>query len=458
MVQRAAPNINQLPDEIWVKANEIRSNRVSWQSYLQSQMIGQDDFNFITTFERVQGEQKAKFIQDNQNQCAKTFLSLIEHISKDQTIQYILILIDDMISEDHSRVEIFREYCKKINVSVWNPFLMLFNRLDGFIVNMSCRIIAKITCWSSEEMEGPDLTRYLSWIRDQISDPNNLYLQSVTRCLQMMLRIDNYRRAFDAIDGIATLERVFSLHDRQLNFQLQYQLAFCCWALTFNQDLARKMKKYRIIQCLADILRESVKEKVKRIVLAVFRNLIQNVDDREIARENAIIMVQCKVMKQLEIIKQSQQPSNGDPELIEDVEYLVGVLQESVQDLSSFDEYATELKCGRLEWSPVHNSEKFWRENAHKLNEKNYELLKILINLLDTSKDPLVMSVAAHDIGEYVRHYARGKLVIESLGGKNLVMLRLTHEDPNVRYEALLCVQKLMVQNWEYLGKQLKQP
>lgn len=447
-------NINQLPDELWVQANEIKSNRVSWQSYLQSQMINQDDFNFITQFERLSGEQKAEFIQKNQIQCAKTFLSLIEHISKDQTIQYILILIDDMLNEDRERVEIFCEYCRKISLSVWNPFLMLFNRRDGFIINMSCRIIAKITCWGSEPMDGPDLTRYLSWLRDQISDPNNPYLQSVTRCLQMMLRIDKYRKAFDAIDGIATLERVFS-HER-LNFQLQYQLAFCCWVLSFNPELARKMKRYKIVQSLADILRESVKEKVKRIVVAVFRNLIENVDDRELARENAIIMVQCKVMKQLEIIKQSIN-SNSDPELVDDVDYLIGVLHESVHDLSSFDEYATELKCGRLEWSPVHNSEKFWRENAHRLNDNNYELLKILIMLLEKSKEPLVISVAAHDLGEYVRHYPRGKLVTESLGGKNLVMQRLTHEDPNVRYEALLCVQKLMVQNWEYLGKQLKQ-
>ncbi len=43
---------------------------------------------------------------------------------------------------------------------------------------------------------------------------------------------------------------------------------------------------------------------------------------------------------------------------------------------SSFDEYSSELKSGRLEWSPVHKSEKFWRENAVRLNEKNYELLK----------------------------------------------------------------------------------
>ena len=35
-------------------------------------------------------------------------------------------------------------------------------------------------------------------------------------------------------------------------------------------------------------------------------------------------------------------------------------------------------------------------------------------------------------------------------------MQLLGHEDPNVRYEALLAVQKLMVHNWEYLGKQLE--
>jgi V-type H+-transporting ATPase subunit H len=62
-----------------------------------------------------------------------------------------------------------------------------------------------------------------------------------------------------------------------------------------------------------------------------------------------------------------------------------------------------------LEWSPVHRSEKFWRENADRLNEKNYELLKILIHLLESSQDPLILSVASFDLGEYVRHYPRGK-------------------------------------------------
>ena len=37
---------------------------------------------------------------------------------------------------------------------------------------------------------------------------------------------------------------------------------------------------------------------------------------------------------------------------------------------------------------------------------------------------------------------------VERLGAKQLVMQYLTHPDPNVRYEALIAVQKMMVHNW----------
>lgn len=44
--------------------------------------------------------------------------------------------------------------------------------------------------------------------------------------------------------------------------------------------------------------------------------------------------------------------------------------------------------------------------------------------------------------------YYQFSSVIEQLEGKQRVMQLLGHEDPNVRYEALLAVQKLMVHNW----------
>ncbi|KAK5640765.1 hypothetical protein RI129_009312 [Pyrocoelia pectoralis] len=472
------------------QATDIRTQHVNWQSYYQSQMISQEDHKFITAFDVSDGAARERLLKTDRNQCARTFLNLLGHVSKDQTLQYILILIDDMLQEDRTRVEIFHEYASRTKESVWGPFLNLLNRQDGFITNMTARIIAKIACWAQTPMERSDLNFYLAWLKDQLKVQfkllkeaqanakvygeeapsetytevsfsiderrssnyhltNNEYIQSVARCLQMMLRIDEYRFAFVSVDGISTLLSVLS---GRVNFQVQYQLIFCLWVLTFNPLLAEKMNKFNVIPFLADILSDSVKEKVTRIILAVFRNLIEKPEDGQVSKEHCIAMVQCKVLKHLTILEQRK---FDDEDVTSDVEFLTEKLQSSVQDLSSFDEYATEVKSGRLEWSPVHKS-KFWRENAQRLNEKNYELLRILVHLLETSKDPLVLSVASFDIGEYVRHYPRGKHVIEQLGGKQLVMQLLAHEDPNVRYEALLAVQKLMVHNWEYLGKQLE--
>lgn len=432
------------------QATEIRAQRVNWQSYLQSQMITQEDYNFITAFDNADASTREALLREKRSQCAKTFLNLLEHVSKDQTIQYVLVMIDDMLQEERSRVEIFREYSVRKREPVCGQFLNLLNGSDGFIINMSARIIAKVACWGSELMESSDLQFYLTWLKDQLKINNNEYMQSVGRCLQMMLRIDAYRSAFITVDGISTLLSVLS---GRVNFQIQYQLIFCLWVLTFNPKLAERMNKFSVIPILADILSDSVKEKVTRIILAVFRNLIEKPEDSSVSKEHCIAMVQSKVLKQLSILEQRK---FDDEDIVEDVQFLNEKLQSSVQDLSSFDEYATEVKSGRLEWSPVHRSAQFWRENAPRLNEKNYELLRILIHLLETSRDALVLSVASFDIGEYVRHYPRGKHVIEQLGGKQLVMQLLSHEDPNVRYEALLAVQKLMVHNWEYLGRQLE--
>ncbi|KAK2584034.1 hypothetical protein KPH14_006487 [Odynerus spinipes] len=432
------------------QAADIRNQRINWQSYSQSQMISKEDYDFIVAFDTSDASAREAILKENPHQAAKTFLNLLGHVSKEQTIQYILTMIDDMLQEDRSRVEIFREHSSRKRESVWGPFLNLLNRQDGFILNMTSRIIAKLACWSHELMDKTDLQFYLTWLKDQLTLSNNEYIQSVARCLQMMLRIDEYRFAFVSVDGISTLLSVLS---GRVNFQVQYQLIFCLWVLTFNPLLAEKMNKFNVIPILADILSDSVKEKVTRIILAVFRNLIEKVEDGQVAKEHCIAMVQCKVLKQLSILAQRK---FDDEDINDDIEFLNDKLQASVQDLSSFDEYSTEVKSGRLEWSPVHKSGKFWRENASRLNEKNYELLRILVHLLETSKDPLVLSVASFDIGEYVRHYPRGKHVIEQLGGKQRVMQLLSHEDPNVRYEALLAVQKLMVHNWEYLGKQLE--
>jgi V-type H+-transporting ATPase subunit H len=62
-----------------------------------------------------------------------------------------------------------------------------------------------------------------------------------------------------------------------------------------------------------------------------------------------------------------------------------------------------------LSWSPVHDSDLFWRENVTKLNDGDYKQLRTLIHLLKESRDTTVLAVAAHDVGQYVKFYDLGK-------------------------------------------------
>lgn len=61
-------------------------------------MISQEDYDFIVAFDTSDAAAKEAKLKKNPSQAAKTFLNLLGHVSKDQTIQYILVMIDDMLS------------------------------------------------------------------------------------------------------------------------------------------------------------------------------------------------------------------------------------------------------------------------------------------------------------------------------------------------------------------------
>nr|KAF6300308.1 ATPase H+ transporting V1 subunit H [Myotis myotis] len=394
---------------IAAKAAEVRANKVNWLSYLQGQMISAEDCEFIQRFEMKRSpEEKQEMLQSEGSQCAKTFINLMTHISKEQTVQYILTMVDDMLQENHQRVSIFFDYAKRSKNTAWSYFLPMLNRQDLFTVHMAARIIAKLAAWGKELMEGSDLNYYFNWIKTQLSSQSSQYVQCVAGCLQLMLRVNEYRFAWVEADGVNCIMGVLS---NKCGFQLQYQMIFSIWLLAFSPQMCEHLRRYNIIPVLSDILQESVKEKVTRIILAAFRNFLEKSAERETRQEYALAMIQCKVLKQLENLEQQKY---DDEDISEDIKFLLEKLGESVQDL------------------------------------------RILTKLLEVSDDPQVLAVAAHDVGEYVRHYPRGKRVIEQLGGKQLVMNHMHHEDQQVRYNALLAVQKLMVHNWEYLGKQLQ--
>lgn len=228
---------------------------------------------------------------------------------------------------------------------------------------------------------------------------------------------------------------------RSRNFELQYNIIFAVWILSFDERIARSMQvDYGIISILMEILKASVKEKIFRVTVAALRNFLSHCYDLVLP-----IFIGGKLLNFLENIDEKK---ILDEETISDVDFLKENLNSAYQRLNSFEEYVAEVKSGLLTWSPPHKSDMFWRENAPRLAENDCEILKILSQLLETSTDFTTVAIAANDLGMYVANHIMGRRNLEVLGIKAKMMVLLAHKDPEVRFQALSAMQKFVKNSW----------
>ena len=78
---------------------------------------------------------------------------------------------------------------------------------------------------------------------------------------------------------------------------------------------------------------------------------------------------------------------------------------------------------------------------------RNTDNHRRLVELLKSSDDPLVLSIAASDIGQFIKYANvpdKAKATVADLGGKTRMIERMGHANPEVRYRALMSVQRLM--------------
>lgn len=55
------------------------------------------------------------------------------------------------------------------------------------------------------------------------------------------------------------------------------------------------------------------------------------------------------------------------------------------------------------------------------------------------------LAVGCHDLGQFILFHPQGRYIVADLRGKELVMRLMSHPDPDVQKQALLCVQKIML-------------
>lgn len=216
------------------------------------------------------------------------------------------------------------------------------------------------------------------------SDKDALLLGSLW--LQFYLEVAENRTTFikERIDFVLLLVRQLRTVK---NNQIQYQMIFCVWILTFEKHNCQAMLQIGdIVPIMIEVAKAAVKEKIIRLVVASFINFMRLCDKQAIP-----LFVGSKVSPFIETLVSR---TYTDEEFRADIVALAEELKSAIQHLryvisasnvcahlttvvtSTFDEYVSEIKSGQLEWSPPHKSDLFWNDNASRFDENDLEVLR----------------------------------------------------------------------------------
>ena len=123
-----------------------------------------------------------------------------------------------------------------------------------------------------------------------------------------------------------------------------YQIAFCFWLLTFEQDIAEEInkfvlqphfsietetdngRKYDIIPLLTDVAQAAVKEKVIRVIVSTFRGLV--------TKAPAANLPAMLVAQLLPFVKNLSTRKWSDEDIVEDVHFLRDELSARFESLT----------------------------------------------------------------------------------------------------------------------------
>ncbi|RWR83909.1 V-type proton ATPase subunit H [Cinnamomum micranthum f. kanehirae] len=253
--------------------------------------------------------------------------------------------------------------------------------------------------------------------------------------LATLLKEPLVRSSFVQADGVKLLVPLISPASTQQSMQILYETCLCIWLLSYYEPAVEYLATTRTLPRLIEVVKGSTKEKVVRVIVLTFRNLLPK----------GTFGAQMVDLGLPIIVQSLKAQAWSDEDLLDALKQLEEGLKDNIKKLSSFDKYKQEVLLGHLDWSPVHKDPVFWRENITSFEENDFQILRVLITILDTSHDSRALAVACYDLSQFVQYYPAGRGIVNDLKAKERVMKLMSHENAEVTKNALLCIQRLFL-------------
>lgn len=355
----------------------------------------------------------------------------------EMTFLWILSLIYNMLREDSSCYSLFEPMLRDGKFPFGQTLLDIIRTADhgAIAVNQAAWIYSAMVGNLPTYFKEQHVTDLVAALDDNMSDLGKL------EALVNLLKSSHFRGLVWRQPGV----RQFILHNAtSTSTQELYKSVFAIWMLSCDAELVQELKDLKgtkIVKLIKDILINSRVEKVARICLTLLRNFLA---DKGLCEEIVEVGL-------LEVVQNLEFEKWRDSELYDEIREVSSAISTEMHEHSNFDRYMRELESGQLAWGFIHSS-KFFGENVMKFGAGDFSAVKKLEVLLG-SADETTQAIACHDIGEFVALHPEGKRQVAKYAIKDKVMALMGESDKaenrEMRREALLCCQKIMLNKWQ---------
>uniref|UniRef100_A0A0G4IFP4 V-type proton ATPase subunit H n=1 Tax=Chromera velia CCMP2878 TaxID=1169474 RepID=A0A0G4IFP4_9ALVE len=430
-------------DEGSVLHDKIVNNPPEWSHFERSGYLPTGGADWLKSFHRLSLPDKSESIGNDPTACAIVF-SAVAIEAEPQPAQYALTILYDIVRDDSSRYDAIGKNLPDLDLYKAFSSVLLRPHLDAYTGDKAAVLLCGFMCRLTRRFTEDQVKFVLGQLvsgKYRASDGGRL------EAFGNILKIDAYRVMFWHIPKSPSI--ILQSINAGLPASVLYRSLFCAWLLSFNPDTLDGLIGTDFVPRLRMVLAESRVEKVVRISVQTIHNLMEKKkrDENSPAPQNETAiekLVEENVVQSLQLLEYEKW---RDPELYEEIRQVIAELHNKIKVYSNFERYERELQSGKLEWGFLHG-EKFWFENVQRFEENEYRAVKQLFELL-RSEDSTTLAVACHDLGEFARLHPMGKKMLQRLHAKEVIMGLLAHKEREVAREALLCVQKLMIERWQ---------
>ncbi|OEH75476.1 vacuolar atp synthase subunit [Cyclospora cayetanensis] len=423
-------------DGLPVKQEAVMERMPEWTLLEGAGLIGKGMAAALSTLHGMTPEERSNAFEE-EPLMVSALVSVLRLEADLHPAQYALTVLYEAVRENCSRYEAMCGVLAGSNV--YGDFMQLLERqgVDTYTGDRAAFMLSGFMCRARTHAFPDDQVQY--FVQGLIQQKFPVSESGRLDALVNILKIDRWRPLVWETRGLPdVLQNDLSLMQPA---GVIYKAVFCVWLLSFHEGFPLAITEAGILRPTCEVLKECRVEKVVRVGLHVVENLLSCEEAVEIIVEENV----AQILTLLEFEKWR------DPDMYDEIRACIFALDLKIRQFNNFERYLMELDKGKFKWSVLH-SEKFWRENVMVFEKDEFATIQKIEKLLD-SDDPTTQAVACYDLGEFARLHPAGKKVCQKFKVKDKVMLLISSKHREVAAEALLCVQKLMLNNWQDVAK-----